>query len=111
MLFAESVSKSFGSVDVLDGCSFTVGDRERIGLVGSNGAGKSTLLKLVASQEKPDAGGCGVRGGGSLGYLSQEADHQPDLASLRGAVDGISGGARHRPAAARDRRAHRARRG
>jgi ATP-binding cassette subfamily F protein 3 len=78
MLFAESVSKSFGPVDVIDDCSFVVGDRERVGLVGPNGAGKSTLLKLLAGDERPDEGRCGVRGGGTLGYLQQEAGHEPD---------------------------------
>ncbi len=75
MLYAESVSKSFGPVDVLEDVSFIVGDRERVGLVGPNGAGKSTLLKLLVGDEKPDEGRCGVRGGGSLGYLRQEAGH------------------------------------
>ncbi len=78
MLFAEFVAKSFGPVDVLDDLSFIIGDRERVGLVGPNGAGKSTLLKLLAGDEKPDEGRCGVRGGGTLGYLRQEAGHEPD---------------------------------
>jgi len=78
MLFAENVSKSFGPVDVLDGVSFIIGDGERAGLVGPNGAGKSTLLKLLAGDEKPDTGACGVRGGGPPGYLRQEAGLGPD---------------------------------
>ncbi len=80
MLFADSIAKSFGPVDVLDGLSFMVGDRERVGLVGPNGAGKSTLLKLLAGDERPDTGRCGVRGGGSLGYLRQEAGHDAERA-------------------------------
>ena len=79
MLYAENVVKSFGPVDVLDGVSFIVGDRERAGLVGPNGSGKSTILKLIAGDEKPDLGSCGVRGGGSLGYLRQEAGLDADL--------------------------------
>ena len=78
MLYAENVSKSFGPVDVLDGVSFIVGDRERAGLVGPNGSGKSTILKLIAGDEKPDTGSCGVRGGGSLLYLRQEAGLDAD---------------------------------
>jgi branched-chain amino acid transport system ATP-binding protein len=34
-------------VDVLNGCSFDVGDREIVGIIGPNGAGKSTLVKAV----------------------------------------------------------------
>ncbi len=78
MLYAESVSKSFGPVDVIEDCSFIVGDRERVGLVGPNGAGKSTLLKLLAGDERPDEGRCGVRGGGALAYLRQEAGHEDE---------------------------------
>jgi ATP-binding cassette subfamily F protein 3 len=75
MLYADSVSKSFGPNDVLEGLSFAMADRERVGLAGPNGAGKSTLLKLIAGEERPDGGSAGVRGGGSLGYLKQEAGH------------------------------------
>jgi branched-chain amino acid transport system ATP-binding protein len=34
-------------VDILNGCSLTVGDHEFVGIIGPNGAGKSTLLKAV----------------------------------------------------------------
>ncbi len=73
MLYADSVSKSFGPLDVLDDVSFIVGDGEHAGLVGPNGAGKSTLLRIIAGLETPDRGTAGSRGGGSLGYLRQDA--------------------------------------
>ena len=76
MLFAEAVSKSFGSLDVLEDVTFIVADGERAGLVGPNGAGKSTLLKLLAGEEPADRGRAGHRGG-TLGYLRQEADLDP----------------------------------
>src|SRR6266545_7220590 len=71
MFFAESVSKSFGGLDVLEEVSFVVGNGERVGLVGPNGAGKTTLLRLLAGEDETDAGEAGHRG--SLGYLRQEA--------------------------------------
>jgi ATP-binding cassette subfamily F protein 3 len=71
MFFAESISKSFGGLDVLEDVSFVVGSGERVGLVGPNGAGKTTLLRLLAGEDEPDAGEAGHRG--SLGYLRQEA--------------------------------------
>ena len=70
MLYAEDVARSFGAVDVLDGVSFVIGDGERVGLVGPNGAGKSTILRLLAGDDRPDEGHCGVRGGGTLGFLT-----------------------------------------
>jgi ATP-binding cassette subfamily F protein 3 len=76
MLYAESVAKSYGPVEVLRDVSFAVSAGERAGLVGPNGAGKSTLLRLVSGEEPPDAGGCGHRTG-ALGYLRQEAALDP----------------------------------
>ena len=72
MLYAESVAKSFGPVDVLEDVDFIVGDRERVGLVGANGTGKSTILKLLSGDERPDRGRSGHRNG-TLGYLRQDA--------------------------------------
>ncbi len=72
MLFCEEVSKSFGSVDVLQDLTFIVGDGEHVGLVGPNGGGKSTILRLIAGDHKPDTGAAGFRGS-SIGYLRQEA--------------------------------------
>ncbi len=77
MLYAEHAVRTFGNVDVLTDVTFIVSDGDRAGLVGTNGAGKSTLLRLIAGDDKPDGGSCGYRGG-SLGYLKQEADHEPE---------------------------------
>jgi ABC-type polysaccharide/polyol phosphate transport system ATPase subunit len=44
------------SVRALQGVSFTVGDGERLGVVGHNGAGKSSLLRLLAGVYQPTAG-------------------------------------------------------
>ncbi|HMS60106.1 MAG TPA: ABC-F family ATP-binding cassette domain-containing protein [Tepidiformaceae bacterium] len=77
MLYAESLSKSFGPKDVLTNVNFIVGDGERAGLVGPNGGGKSTILRLLAGDHTPDSGAAGHRGG-ALGYLRQEAGLQDD---------------------------------
>ena len=34
-------------VNILNGCTLTVGDGELVGIIGPNGAGKSTLLKAL----------------------------------------------------------------
>jgi ATP-binding cassette subfamily F protein 3 len=77
MLFAESVYKAFGPLEVLRGASLTVGKGERAALVGPNGAGKTTLFKIIAGDESPDSGVAGLTSGEALGHLRQEAGLDP----------------------------------
>lgn len=48
MVTLENLRVELGSKLILNGVSFTIGNREKIGLVGINGVGKSTLLKVIA---------------------------------------------------------------
>jgi multiple sugar transport system ATP-binding protein len=50
------VSKSFGSMLVLDDVSLTAESREFIAFLGPSGSGKSTLLRIIAGLETADAG-------------------------------------------------------
>ena len=50
------ITKTFGSVQALDGVDFEVRSGEVMALVGDNGAGKSTLIKCVAGIYPIDAG-------------------------------------------------------
>lgn len=56
------VSKSFGSVRVLDGVTLAVNRGEIVALLGSNGAGKSTLMKILTGLYTRDAGEIAVDG-------------------------------------------------
>ncbi|MGH2935860.1 MAG: ATP-binding cassette domain-containing protein, partial [Gaiellaceae bacterium] len=56
LLELRSISKSFGSVQALDGVDFEVRSGEVMALVGDNGAGKSTLIKCVAGTHAFDSG-------------------------------------------------------
>jgi len=76
VIFTENVWKSYGSLDVLRGVTFSIGDGERVGLVGPNGAGKSTLIEIIAGAEEPDEGRAGWRNG-ELEFLRQEAALNP----------------------------------
>jgi polar amino acid transport system ATP-binding protein len=50
------LSKSFGSLQVLDDVSFSVAAGETVCLLGPSGSGKSTLLRCVNWLERPDKG-------------------------------------------------------
>lgn len=52
----KSVSKSYGSKEVLRDVDFIIERGDRIALVGVNGAGKSTLIKLLADLEPLSSG-------------------------------------------------------
>ena len=55
-LEVKGLSKSFGGVKAVDGCSFTAPRGKVTGLIGPNGAGKSTAIDLISGFKLPDAG-------------------------------------------------------
>src|SRR5688500_7156271 len=59
---ATGVTKSFGSVAVLQDVSFDLLPGEVHTLMGENGAGKSTLMKILGGIHAPDSGAVAVDG-------------------------------------------------
>lgn len=62
ILSLERVSKSYGALKVTDEISFTLGDREVLGILGPNGAGKTTLFNLISGDVRADEGRVMFRG-------------------------------------------------
>jgi polar amino acid transport system ATP-binding protein len=62
MVKAESVHKSYGSVEVLRGIDLEVAPGEVVCVVGPSGSGKSTFLRCINHLEKIDAGRLWVDG-------------------------------------------------
>jgi ABC-type multidrug transport system ATPase subunit len=56
LLKAERISKRFGSNVALQDASFSVRDREVLGLIGPNGSGKTTLFECLAGLIPADDG-------------------------------------------------------
>lgn len=56
IIAAESVSKRFGSNQVLTRVSLAVAEREVVCIVGPSGSGKTTLLRCLALLEEPSEG-------------------------------------------------------
>jgi branched-chain amino acid transport system ATP-binding protein len=56
LLALRDVFKAFGSLQVLDGLTLSVGENEAVGIIGPNGAGKTTALNVLAGRLRPDRG-------------------------------------------------------
>lgn len=56
VLLAEGIVAGYGEVDILQGASVVVREKEVVCILGPNGAGKSTLLKAIVGLLKPRAG-------------------------------------------------------
>lgn len=78
MIQVKNIHKEFAGEVVLDEVSFTVGARERIGLVGRNGSGKSTLFKIILGELRPDSGEVAVPKQYKIGSLSQHLKFDKD---------------------------------
>jgi neutral amino acid transport system ATP-binding protein len=56
LLEIRDLTKSFGGIHAVDGCSFAVAEGSITALIGPNGAGKTTVFNLITGLHKPDAG-------------------------------------------------------
>ncbi len=56
ILEVTGLSKSFGGVAAVDGCTFTAEAGRVTGLIGPNGAGKTTAIDLISGFKTADAG-------------------------------------------------------
>ena len=79
ILLLQDLHLNFGRTTVLDGAEMSVGEGERLCLVGRNGSGKSTLLKIAAGLIDTDRGTRFVQPGSVM------SDHQvPQMATFFG---------------------------
>ena len=79
------LTKRIGHRVLFEDISFTVNEREHIGLIAKNGTGKSTLLSIIAGIEGDDGGRMIFRKGVKVGYLEQtpKLDKEADFGNLR----------------------------
>ncbi len=70
VLQVQALSVEVGGRQIIDGVSFTVMARDKVGLVGRNGAGKTTLFRVLGGALE-STGGKILRKGG-FGYLPQD---------------------------------------
>ncbi len=73
ILEVNNLKKSFGSLDVLKGVSFSLEQGQVLAIIGSSGSGKTTLLRCLNFLETPDAGEILVSGKQLTGsHLTEE---------------------------------------
>lgn len=78
MINISNLSIQYGGQFLFDDISFSITEKDRIGLVGKNGAGKSSLLKVILGEIKPEPSTqILIDGGTTIGYLPQELKLNP----------------------------------
>ena len=70
----DSISKSFGTHEVLKDFSMSVNKGEKVALIGANGSGKTTIFKIINGDENYQQGNMSLKNGISIGLLDQEPD-------------------------------------
>ncbi len=88
MLKLSGIRVAYGQRVIFDKADFLVRPGDRIGLVGPNGAGKSTLFRVIAGEEKPDAGDIQMDPGTVIGYFSQETGEMAGRSALEEVLAG-----------------------
>jgi ATP-binding cassette ChvD family protein len=86
---AEDLSKGYGDRLLIDGLSFLLPPGGIVGVIGPNGAGKTTLFRMIAGEDKPDAGHLVLGPTVQLAYVDQSRDALDGEATV---YDEITGG-------------------
>ncbi len=71
-----NLKKAYGPQVILDGASFSVAEKQKIGVIGRNGAGKSTLFNIIMKTEQADSGELMIYDRTRIGYIKQEDDFE-----------------------------------
>ena len=82
VLALENLGLVQGTGWLFRGLDLSVGERDRLALIGRNGAGKTTLLKLLAGRIETDEGRRTIRPGTRVVLLEQD----PPVAGYRDAA-------------------------
>lgn len=88
MITIENLSKTYGEKELFKEISFTIAEKERVGLIGVNGTGKSSLLKIVAGVDVPDSGEIVMPKDYKIAYSSQSPVLNEELTVLDQVFEG-----------------------
>ncbi|WP_129598894.1 ABC-F family ATP-binding cassette domain-containing protein [Anaerophilus nitritogenes] len=82
ILSLENISKSYGEKILFENISFSIGDTDKIGLIGVNGTGKSSLLKIIAGDDVADTGAVHMPSKMTIEYLPQNPEFDSNATIL-----------------------------
>lgn len=82
----QQLSKRIGNRVLFSDVTFTINEREHIGLIAKNGTGKSTLLSILAGEEGYDSGRIILRNDLRIGYLPQTPTFDGRLTALQAVI-------------------------
>ena len=71
----QDVSKSYGSLMLVENMSFALPPGGIVGVIGPNGAGKTTLFRMITGQEMPDCGTIRIGETVQLAYVDQSREN------------------------------------
>ncbi len=83
ILTIDEVTKFFGGVRAVDGCSLSVAEGSITGLIGPNGAGKTTLFNIITGFLKPTSGRILFRGERIDGLVPHQIFHKGVLRTFQ----------------------------
>jgi ABC-2 type transport system ATP-binding protein len=89
MIEADSLTRYYGKTAAVRQVSFSIDQRQIVGLLGHNGAGKTTVMKMLSGYLEPSSGSVRVGGRdlesqareiqGTLGYLPENLPVYPEM--------------------------------
>ncbi|MBN9686128.1 MULTISPECIES: ABC-F family ATP-binding cassette domain-containing protein [unclassified Corallococcus] len=91
LVIAQDISLAYGKKVLFDEDNFTLGPRDRVGLVGANGTGKSSLMKIIAGASQPDGGTVQYSRRARAGYLPQEIAGLPEGTVVEAVMSTVPG--------------------
>lgn len=89
MIDVKSLTRYYGKTPAVQDVSFSISERQIVGLLGHNGAGKTTVMKMLSGYLEPSAGSVEIGGKDlsldareiqqSLGYLPENLPIYPEM--------------------------------
>ena len=78
VLSVNGLTKSFLSENIVENVTFSISDRDKVGIVGDNGSGKTTLFNLLIKDLSADSGDINFAKNINLSILKQNISYTSD---------------------------------